>query len=74
MAGDLLREVRDEAYHLRVITRQLRNQTKTLAAAYFDSEQRLERLIDQIENGDMESPRQEAQGNGNSRQADRALR
>ncbi len=74
MDGDLLREVRDEAYHLRVITRQLRNQTKTLAAAYFDSEQRLERLIDQIENDDMESPRQEAQGNGSSRQADRQLR
>jgi hypothetical protein len=48
-AESLLESAREELYHARVITRQLRNQTKTLAAAYFDSEQRVEALIAEIE-------------------------
>jgi hypothetical protein len=45
----LLKSAREELYHARVLTRQLRNSTKTLAAAYFDSEQRVEALIAEIE-------------------------
>jgi hypothetical protein len=48
-ADELLRAARDELYQARVLTRQLRNSTKTLAAAYFDSEQRVEALIAEIE-------------------------
>lgn len=66
---ELYGRVRDEAYHLRVLTRQLRNQTKTLASAYYESEQRLEALIDELENP---TPK-EAQGdtNGTTAQARR---
>ena len=46
---ELLEAARDELYQCRVLTRQLRNSTKTLAAAYFDSEQRVEALIAEIE-------------------------
>jgi hypothetical protein len=62
-AHELLEAARDELYQCRVLTRQLRNQTKTLAAAYFDSEQRVEALIDEIEARLNGSPRpKEAQG------------
>jgi hypothetical protein len=59
---ELLRQARDELYQCRVLTRQLRNQTKTLAAAYFDSEQRVEALIAEIEARLNGSPSQEVQG------------
>lgn len=61
-AQELLETARDELYQCRVLTRQLRNSTKTLAAAYFDSEQRVEALIEEIEDV-LQSPRQGGPGN-----------
>ena len=61
-ANELLRAARDELYQARVLTRQLRNSTKTLAAAYFDSEQRVEALIAEIETA-LNPHAKEAQGN-----------
>lgn len=61
-ARDLLRAARDELYQARVLTTQLRNKTKTLAAAYQDSEQRVEALIHEIEAQLNGSPDQEVQG------------
>lgn len=62
-AEDLLRQAREELYHARVLVRALRNRTKTDAAALFDCEQRVERLLAQIETYPDGSPRpKEAQG------------
>lgn len=49
MDTDLARRIRDEAYHARVLVRSLRNRTKVDAAALYDSEQRLEALITELE-------------------------
>lgn len=55
--ASLLEAARDEAYHLRAVTAELRNRSKTLTRVYDESLARLEHLIDRIE-----SSRQEAQG------------
>ena len=51
MAGELdrARQLRDELYHLRVLTRELRNRTQTLARAYNDSCERVDGLIADLE-------------------------
>lgn len=59
----LLLAAREELYHARVLVRGLRNRTKTDAAALFDSEQRIEALIAQIEARQPTDPHaKEAQG------------
>lgn len=51
MAGELelARRIRDEAYHLRVITRELRNRAKTLATVIDESCNRLDGIVDELE-------------------------
>ena len=58
--AELRQALRDEAFHLRIVTRELRNRSKTLATVYDESLQRIEQLI-----VDIESPSQEAQGDRN---------
>lgn len=62
----LLLQAREELYHARVLVRGLRNRTKTDAAALFDSEQRIEGLIAQIESQTTDPHAKEAQGNGST--------
>lgn len=46
---DLLRQARDELYHMRVVANGLRNRLKTDAAVIADCEQRMQSLIAEIE-------------------------
>jgi hypothetical protein len=59
-ADQLLAAARDELYLARVLVRGLRNRTKTDAAALYDSEQRIEALLAEIES--MNPHAKEAQG------------
>ncbi len=61
---EVLKQARDELYLVRVLVRGLRNRTKTDAAALFDSEQRIEGLISEVEQVLNGSPDQEVQGHG----------
>ena len=45
MDADLARQLRDEAFHLRVLTSELRNRSKTLTRAYDDALARIDQLI-----------------------------
>ncbi len=45
----LLRQARDELYTAKALVRQVRNSSKTIAAALYESEQRIDRLLDRIE-------------------------
>ena len=46
---DIARELRDELYHLRAITRELRNRSVTLARSYDESLKRTEARIAELE-------------------------
>lgn len=46
---ELARRTRDEAYHLRVVTRELRNRASTLAKAINESCKRLDEIVDELE-------------------------
>lgn len=48
MDDGLARRLRDEAFHLRVLTSELRNRSKTLTRAYDDALQRIDQLISEI--------------------------
>jgi methyl-accepting chemotaxis protein len=45
----LLRRARDELYTAKALVRQVRNSSKTIAAALYESEQRIDELLQRIE-------------------------
>lgn len=57
----LLERAREEAFLAKTLVRSIRNSTKTTAAALQDSEDRIDRLIADID-AIRQPPRQEAQG------------
>ncbi len=68
--ADLLRRIRDEVYQAKRLVRATRNHTKLTASALQDSEERLDALIDEME---QRIPRpEEAQGNGSNKRHDTA--
>ena len=49
VCAPLLRSARDELYTAKALVRQVRNSSKTIAAALYESEQRIDALLDRIE-------------------------
>ena len=69
MAAELerARRLRDEAYHLRVITRELRNRASTLAKAINESCKRLDAIVDELETPTPKEAHGNEHRNGNDR-------
>lgn len=62
--ADIERELRDELYHLRAITRELRNRSVTLARSYDESLKRTEARIAELEAGKTTTTPREGSGHG----------
>lgn len=70
---ELARRLRDEAYHLRVVTRELRNRAKTLATVIDESCKRLDGVVDELENPHAQGGPRDEHRNGNTSELDREL-
>lgn len=63
----ITRELRDELYHLRAITRELRNRSVSLARSYDESLKRTEARIAELEAGKTTTTPREGSGHGTKR-------
>ena len=64
------RELRDELYHLRAITREMRNRSNTLARSFDESLKRTEARIAELEAGKTTTTPREGSGHGTKRHSE----
>lgn len=70
---ELARRTRDEAFHLRVVTRELRNRASTLAKVIDESCKRLDGIVDELETLTPKEAHGNEHRNGNTRARDAEL-